>query len=63
MVHSFASWALALGKKLPMIGKLLGYAHVARHSVKTAGERVAVSLASEFGAIRDYMRTCPATDG
>ena len=37
------------------------YAHLARDSVKTAGERVAVSLAAEFGAFRDYMRSHAAT--
>jgi len=69
--HSFASRGLALGESLPMIARHLGhtnvqttarYAHLARDSVKTAGERVAVSLASEFGAFRDYMRTCTAPD-
>ena len=54
--HSFASRALSLGESLPMIGKLLGhtkvettarYAHLARDSVKIAGERVAVSLSAD----------------
>ena len=54
--HTFASRALSLGESLPMIGKLLGhtkvettarYAHLARDSVKTAGERVAVSLSAD----------------
>ena len=56
--HTFASRALALGESLPMIGKLLGhsqiqttarYAHLARHSVKTAADRVADSLADGMG--------------
>ena len=49
--------ALALGESLPMIGKLLGhsqvqttarYAHLARHSVKTAAARIADSLAVDM---------------
>jgi len=69
--HSFASRGLSLGESLPMIARHLGhnkvqttarYAHLARDSVKTAGERVAVSLASEFGAFRDYIRTYAATE-
>ena len=47
---------LSLGESLPMIGKLLGhtkvkttarYAHRARDSVNTAGERVAVNLSAD----------------
>ena len=38
------------------------YAHLARDSVKTAGERVAISLAAEFGAFRDFMRSHADTD-
>lgn len=57
--HSYASRALSLGESLPMIGKLLGhrkvqttarYAHLARDSVKVAGERVADSLAIDLDA-------------
>ena len=56
--HSFASRALSLGESLPMIGRLLGhrkvqttaqYAHLARDSVKAAGERVSVSLVADLG--------------
>ena len=55
--HSFASRALALGESLPMIGKLLGhrqvqttarYAHLARHSVKYAAQRIEDSLAADL---------------
>ena len=55
--HSFASSALALGESLPMIARLLGhsqiqttarYAHLARHSVKAAADRVADSLAGDM---------------
>ena len=55
--HSFASRALALGESLPMIGKLLGhhqvqttarYAHLARHSVKSAARRIEDSLANDL---------------
>ena len=55
--HSFASRALSLGESLPMIGRLLGhrkvqttarYAHLARDSVKAAGERVSDSLAADL---------------
>ena len=57
--HSFASRALSLGESLPMIGRLLGhrkvqtaarYAHLARDSVKAAGERVSDSLAADLNA-------------
>ena len=37
------------------------YAHLARDSIKTAGERVAVSLAAEIGVFRHYMRSQAAT--
>ena len=55
--HSYASRALALGESLPMIGKLLGhsqvettarYAHLARDSVREAGERIAGSIAADI---------------
>ena len=55
----FASRALALGESLPMIGKLLGhsqvqttarYAHLARHSVKIAAEKIADSLLADVTA-------------
>ena len=55
--HSFASRVLSLGEGLPMIGRLLGhrkvqttarYAHLARDSVKAAGERVSDSLAADL---------------
>ena len=55
--HSFASRALSLGESLPMIGKLLGhtqiattarYAHLDRHAVHEAAERVANSIAAEI---------------
>ena len=54
---SFAPRALSLGESLPMIGKLLGhrkvqttarYAHLARDSVKAAGERVSESLTADL---------------
>ncbi len=56
--HSFASGAVALGKSLPMIGKLLGhtqvqstvryprYAQIAADPVKAAAERVSNSIAA-----------------
>ena len=55
--HSFASSALALGESLPMIARLLGhsqiqttarYAHLARHSVKAAADRIADSLTGDM---------------
>ena len=55
--HSYASRSLALGERLPMIGKLLGhariettarYAHLARDSVKEAAERIASSIAADI---------------
>ena len=55
--HSFASRALALGKTLPVIGKLLGhsdiettarYAHLARDSLHEAAERIADSIAADI---------------
>ena len=55
--HSFASRALALGESLPMIGKLLGhahvettarYAHLSRESVRETAERVAKSIAEDI---------------
>ena len=55
--HSFASRALALGKTLPVIGKLLGhsdiettarYAHLARDTLHEYAERVAVSIAGDI---------------
>ena len=64
--HSFASRALSLGESLPMIGKLLGhsklettarYAHLARDSVKTAGEGVAVSLSADAKLAPDAFAT------
>ena len=64
--HSFASRALSLGESLPMIGKLLGhtkvettarYAHLARDSVKTAGERVAVGLSADAKLPRGSIAT------
>ena len=64
--HSFASRTLSLGESLPMIGKLLGhtkiettarYAHLARDSVKTAGERVAVSLSADAKLASDAFVT------
>jgi integrase len=53
--HSFASTAVAAGRGLPMIGKLLGhtqvqttarYAHLAADPVKAAAEQVASSIAA-----------------
>ncbi len=55
--HSHASRALALGKSLTMIGRLLGhskvgatarYAHLARDSVRESAERIAVSIAGDI---------------
>ena len=55
--HSFASRALALGESLPVIGKLLGhahvettarYAHLARDSMHEAAARVAGSIAADI---------------
>jgi len=55
--HSFASRALALGESLPVIGKLLGhahvettarYAHLARDSMHEAAARVAESIAADI---------------
>ena len=55
--HSFASRALALGERLPIIGRLLGhrrvettarYAHLARDSVRESAERIAVSIAADI---------------
>ena len=55
--HSWASRALALGEGLPVIGKLLGhahvettarYAHLARDSVRESAERVALSIAGDL---------------
>ncbi len=55
--HSFASRALALGESLPVIGKLLGhahvettarYAHLARDSMHEAATRVADSIADDI---------------
>ncbi len=55
--HSYASRALALGEGLPVIAKLLGhshiqttarYAHLARHSVREAAERVADTIAADL---------------
>ena len=55
--HSYASRALALGEGLPVIAKLLGhshiqttarYAHLARHSVREAAERVADAIAEDL---------------
>ena len=55
--HSYASRALALGKSLPMIGKLLGhsqvetaarYAHLARDSVHEAAAQIAESIAADI---------------
>ena len=55
--HSFASRALALGESLPVIGKLLGhahvettarYAHLARDSMREAATRVAESIAADI---------------
>ena len=60
--HSFASRALALGHSLTMIGKLLGhrqpqttarYAHLARHSVKSAAAVIADSLLGDVTATPD----------
>ena len=58
--HSFASWALALGESLPMIGKLLGhtqvqttarYAHLANESVKASGSRVGDSIGAHIAPV------------
>ncbi len=55
--HSFASRALALGESLPVIGRLLGhahvettakYAHLARDSMHEAAVRVADSIAADI---------------
>ena len=55
--HSFASRALALGERLPVIGNLLGhahvettarYAHLARDSMHEAAARVADSIAADI---------------
>ena len=55
--HSFASRALARGRSLTMIGRLLDhrhpqttarYAHLAPHSVKSAAENVADSLLADI---------------
>ena len=55
--HSFASRALALGEGLPMIGKLLGhahlettarYAHLTRDSVRASAIRIAESVAADI---------------
>ena len=63
--HRFASRALALGHSLTIIGKLLGhwqiqttarYAHLARHSVKTAAEKIADSLLADITAAPDDPR-------
>ena len=63
--HSFASRARALGHSLTMIDKLLGhrqiqttarYAHLARHSVKTAAEKIADSLLADVTAAPDDPR-------
>ena len=60
--HSFASRALARGHGLTMIGRLLGhrrpqttarYAHLSKHSVKSAAEQVADSLLADLGASQD----------
>ena len=60
--HSFASRAVSLGESLPMIGRLLGhrkvqttarYAHLARDTVKAAGERVSDSLAADLNGLPD----------
>ena len=54
--HSSASRALALGRSLPMIGKLLGhsdiettarYAHLAQDSIHETAERIAQSISAE----------------
>ena len=66
--HSWASWALALGESLPMIGRLLGhskvettarYAHLARDSVHEVAARVAASIGADLmggGAAKDTAR-------
>lgn len=55
--HTFASWALALGETLPMIGRLLGhrqketstrYAHLSCESVRESAVRIADSIASNI---------------
>ena len=60
--HSFASRALALGHSLTMIGRLLGhrqpqttarYAHLARHSVKSAAAVIVDSLLDDVTATPD----------
>ncbi len=55
--HRFASRALALGERLPIIDRLLGhrrvettarYAHLARDSVRKSAERIAISIAADL---------------
>ena len=55
--HSSASRALALGRSLPMIGKLLGhsdiettarYAHLAQDSIHETAERIAQSISADI---------------
>jgi site-specific recombinase XerD len=57
--HTFASAAVAAGQGLPMIGKLLGHAHVATTArythlaadpVKAAADEVAGAIASAIGS-------------
>ena len=56
--HSFASVAVASGKGLPIIGKMLGhtqvqttarYAHLAADPVKQAADDVSASLEAALG--------------
>ena len=62
--HAFATRALALGKSLPMIGKLLGhakvqttarYAHLGRNSVKVAAVRISKSLEANMDTPPDVL--------
>ena len=55
--HSYASWALALGESLPMIGRLLGhtqvettarYAHLAEDSLRDSAVRISDSIAADL---------------
>ncbi len=59
-VTAFASRALALGKGLPIIGKLLGhtqlqttapYAHLARDTVKASAARIGDSIDGDLEAV------------
>ena len=59
----YADRALALGERLPMIGKLLGhtqvqttarYAHLARDTVKASAARIGDSIDGDLEVAGDY---------